>query len=110
LSNSAVTLPGVDPQAQPVWHLFVVKVSERDLLQKSLRERGIATGIHYPLPLHLQPAYSRLGILAGTLPVTEWTASHVLSLPMYPELTPQQIDIVGQAVAEITLKQDICVF
>jgi dTDP-4-amino-4,6-dideoxygalactose transaminase len=110
LSNSAVTLPVVDPGAQPVWHLFVVKVSERNILQKSLRERGIATGIHYPVPLHLQPAYRRLGIPAGALPVTEWAASHVLSLPMYPELTPQQIDTVSQAVAEITLAQDICAF
>lgn len=110
LGNSAVSLPVVNPHAQPVWHLFAVKVLERDLLQKSLRERGIATGIHYPVPLHLQPAYSGLGIPAGTLPVTELTASHVISFPMYPELTPQQIDAVSQAVAEITLTQDVCAF
>lgn len=108
LSSSEVTLPMVDPRAEPVWHLFVVRVSERDVLQKSLQGRGIATGIHYAIPLHLQPAYSRLGIPAGTLPVTEWTASHVLSLPMYPELTPDQIDTVSQAVTEITLPQHIC--
>jgi dTDP-4-amino-4,6-dideoxygalactose transaminase len=110
LSDSAVGLPVVNPHGEPVWHLFVVKVSGRDLLQKNLRERGIATGIHYPVPLHLQPAYSRLGISAGTLPVTEWTASHVLSLPMYPELTPHQIDAVSCAVAEVTRTQDVCAF
>ncbi|HLH29980.1 MAG TPA: DegT/DnrJ/EryC1/StrS family aminotransferase [Terriglobia bacterium] len=110
LSDSAVSLPVVNPYAKPVWHLFVVKVSDRDRLQKGLREQGIATGIHYPVPLHLQPVYKRLGIPAGTLPVTEWTASHVLSLPMYPELTTGQIEAVSQAVAEITLRQDVCVF
>jgi dTDP-4-amino-4,6-dideoxygalactose transaminase len=110
LGKSAVTLPVVNGHAQPVWHLFVLRASERDFLLKNLRERGITTGIHYPVPLHLQPAYRRLGISAGTLPVTEWAAAHVLSLPMYPELTSQQINTVSEAIVEITLKQDACVF
>ena len=83
--------------AEPVWHLFVIRVAERERLAALLKEEGIATGIHYPVPLHQQPAYEGRG--SYTLPATERAAQEVLSLPMYPELSQEQIEHICNAVA-----------
>lgn len=98
--RSGAMLPVVNPEAEPVWHLFVVRVPQRDSAQTKLQNQGIAAGVHYPVPLHRQPAYQYLGMAEGSLPVTERVAAHVLSLPMYPELTQAQIDAVGRALVE----------
>jgi dTDP-4-amino-4,6-dideoxygalactose transaminase len=98
LADSDLTLPTTDPQTNPVWHLFVVRSSDRDALAARLKGQQIATGIHYPIPLHLQPAYSYLNLPPGSLPVTEQAASQILSLPMFPELTDLQIDQVASAI------------
>ena len=95
------------PEVETVWHLFVIKVQDRDRLQAELNERGIAAGVHYPVPLHRQPAYQHLGIPEGALPVTEQVASRILSLPMYPELTEDQIAAVGKAVSAVTAVESI---
>jgi len=94
LRDSGVGLPVVHPDAEPVWHLFVVRVRERDRLQARLKEQGIATGVHYPLPLHQQPAYAYLGYPQGSFPVTEGLASAILSLPMFAELTEEGVERV----------------
>ena len=98
LSGSDMQTPVIHPDAVPVWHLFVVRVSDREAFQQRLKSEGIATGIHYPVPLHLQPAYEHAGILRGTLPVTEEVAAEVVSLPMYPELTSAQLEAIANAV------------
>jgi dTDP-4-amino-4,6-dideoxygalactose transaminase len=77
--------------AESVYHLYVVRVERREALQAYLREHGIATGIHYPVPVHMQEAYRDLGYQRGAFPVTERYAEQILSLPMYAELTPDQI-------------------
>lgn len=100
LCGSRAVLPVVSPGAESVWHLFVVRARHRDSVQSMLQKRGIAAGIHYPVPLHRQPAYQYLGLSEGSLPVTERVAAHVLSVPMYAELTQEQIDAVGRAVVE----------
>jgi dTDP-4-amino-4,6-dideoxygalactose transaminase len=82
-----------------VYHLYVIEVEHRELVAAALRERGIATGIHYPIPIHVQPAYADLGIDRGTFPRTEHSAERILSLPMFPELTEEQIDLVADALA-----------
>lgn len=102
LQGSKIKLPLVHPKAESVWHLFVVRVAEREHLQARLKEQGIATGVHYPLPLHQQPAYQYLGISVGELPVTEKVASEIVSLPMYAELTEEQVETVSKAVATLT--------
>jgi len=107
LSSSGVALPVVQAQAETVWHLFVIKVRERDRLQAELKKRGIDTGVHYPVPLHRQPAYRHLGIPESALRVTEEVASCVLSLPMYAELTSHQIEAVAEAVSAATPVQSI---
>lgn len=81
-----LVLPSVPAWAEPVWHLFVVRTTDRKRLQAALGERGIGTMVHYPVPPHLQPAYRELGIAAGRLPISERLAGEVLSLPMGPHL------------------------
>ena len=88
------------PFAESVYHLYVILVENRDELQKFLQEKGIATGLHYPLPLHLQKAYAHLGYKKGDFPVAESAAERLLSLPMYPELTAEQIDYVCSSIKE----------
>src|SRR5208283_3668299 len=76
--------------AKAVYHLYVVRVQERDGFMRQLAEAGIGTGIHYPVPLHLQKAYERLGRRAGDFPVAEKAAQEIVSLPMFPQLTGEQ--------------------
>ena len=88
------------PFASSVYHLYVILVENRDDLQRYLQEKGIDTGLHYPLPLHLQQAYDHLGYTKGDFPVAESAAERLLSLPMYPELTTEQIEYVCSSIKE----------
>jgi dTDP-4-amino-4,6-dideoxygalactose transaminase len=83
-----------------VYHLFVVETERRDALREHLSERGVQTGIHYPIPIHRQEAYADLGLPAESFPVAERLAKQTLSLPMYPELTSEQIGEVTGAICE----------
>ncbi len=85
--------------ADPVYHLFVISTADRNALQAHLTAHGIQTGIHYPIPLHLQPACSGFGFHQGDFPVTEKLAKEILSLPMFPEMTLNQIQEVCDAIA-----------
>ena len=88
------------PYGQHVYHLYVVRAERRDALQVFLKERGIVSLIHYPVPVHLQPAYrGRLGDV-GSLPETERAAREVLSLPMFPELTETEVHQVADTLRE----------
>ena len=83
-----------------VYHLFIVETGERDALRSFLTERGIQTGIHYPIPIHLQEAYRDLGLGPGSFPHAERLAKRTLSLPMYSELSERQIGLVSDAIRE----------
>ena len=89
------------PGATPVYHLFVIRSQKRDALQEHLKKRGIQTGIHYPIPIHLQPAYADRGWKEGDFPVAEKLSKEILSLPMFPEMTEEQIREVCEAVASM---------
>ena len=89
-----VVTPFAAPHSSPVYHLYVIRVAERDRLLSELGQRGIACGIHYPKPIHLQEAYGALGLGPGSFPVAESQAEELLSLPMFPELTGAQIETV----------------
>jgi dTDP-4-amino-4,6-dideoxygalactose transaminase len=93
-----VIFPNEPEWSKGVYHLYVVKVANRDRIQKQLAEKGVATGLHYPIPLHLQQAYQNLGYKKGDFSVTERHAERLLSLPMFPELAVEQIEYV---VAEL---------
>ncbi|MFI5395125.1 MAG: DegT/DnrJ/EryC1/StrS family aminotransferase [Candidatus Binatia bacterium] len=86
-----LSLPGTASDREHVYHLFVVRCRERGALQEHLDRCGIATGVHYPLPIHLQPAFASLGYRAGDFPASEAAAREVLALPMYPELTEEAV-------------------
>ena len=96
--NGSLTLPIEADYAQSVYHLYVIRAEARDGLQTHLQQAGIATGVHYPVPVHLQPAYRDLGYRRGDFPVTERCAAQLLSLPMYPELTKELISSVVNTV------------
>lgn len=100
LAGSGVVTPGAMPNAESVWHLFVVRAQNRDGLRQYLDRSGISTGIHYPVPIHLQDAYQDCGCARGSLPVTEQYAGEIVSLPMFPELTVGSIQEVSRRVAE----------
>ena len=96
--NSQLVPPFVPEWADPAWHLFVVRHSQRDALQKKLTEAGIGTLIHYPVPPHLSGAYTAAGIPKGTLPMAEDLAQTVLSLPIGPHLAEDQASVVNAAL------------
>jgi dTDP-4-amino-4,6-dideoxygalactose transaminase len=100
LQKVVESVPKVRPGATHVYYVYVLQVRERDLFCKVLEQEGVATGIHYPIPLHLQPACAQYGYERGMLPVTEAVTQHIVSLPMYPELTTEQLLIVVNAVKE----------
>ena len=95
LAGTAAVIPQVRAGVRHVYHQFVVRVSNRDAVRAQLTAAGVQTGIHYPIPLHLQPAYRDLGYKEGDCPVAERIAAEVLSLPLYPELTDGQIEVVA---------------
>src|SRR3989440_11835810 len=100
LKNLVEALPVVRPGGTHVFYVYVVQVRERDLFRQILAQEGIATGIHYPIPIHLQPACTTYGFVRGMLPVTEAVTENIVSLPMYPELTTEQLHKVVDATTK----------
>jgi len=100
LRGCGLELPVEQAYARAVYHLFVVRHPRRDALAAALKERGVGTLIHYPIPLHLQPCFASLGGRAGDFPVAERAAGEILSLPLYPELREDQVRAVAAAVRE----------
>ena len=100
LLGTTVATPFVPSWTQPIFHLYVVRVKNREKLQAYLAEKGIGTALHYPVPLHLQAAYKHLGYRQGDFPASESAAAEILSLPMFPELTEEQQTRVAGAIGE----------
>ncbi len=99
-------LPGVRvleglPDTTPIWHIFPIFHDRRDEFRAALEKHGVQSGVHYPKPVHLQPAYAHLGVQAGSLPNAEKAAATEISLPMFPELTDEQADRVIEAVTKV---------
>jgi dTDP-4-amino-4,6-dideoxygalactose transaminase len=100
LEGSGVVTPRDADYVESAWHLYVIRTDQRDKLRAHLADRNIGTGIHYPVPIHLQPAYRGLGYKTGDFPVAEAYARQVLSLPMYAELKPESIEWVCETVRD----------
>ena len=98
LRGLPVTLPDEAPWARHVYHLYVIRTSGRDELAARLGEQKIGTGLHYPIPLHMQNAYTDMGYRPGDFPVTEKVATEILSLPMFPQLTEAMQQTVATAI------------
>jgi len=108
LDGSGVQLPDEMSYARHVYHVYAIRSPRRQAWQELLLAQGIQTGIHYPVPVHLQPAFADLGYRAGSFPHAEKAADEVLSLPMYPELAFDQCEIVSRAVRKLaTTSQDL---
>ena len=100
LLNGIVEIPKIDKNVKSVYHLYVIRCKSRDELQKYLADNGISTVIHYPIPIHLQKAYADLNYKNGDLPVTEEVTKNILSLPMYAELTDEEIKYTCEKIKE----------
>ena len=98
LSDADVVTPVEEPYARHVYHVYAIRTHDRDALQALLQENGIQSGVHYPIPVHMQKAYAEFGFGEGDLPITERTAQEQLSLPMFAELTESQIQEVCSAI------------
>jgi dTDP-4-amino-4,6-dideoxygalactose transaminase len=101
LKGLPLVLPVEAEGRRHVWHLFVVRHPERERLRHELHERGIQTGLHYPIPVHLQKAYAHLGYQAGDFPVAEQVGRECITLPLFPEMTDSQQDRVIEALSDI---------
>jgi dTDP-4-amino-4,6-dideoxygalactose transaminase len=101
LADLDLVLPATRPGASHVYHLYVVRAEARDFGRQTLTNLGVATGIHYPIPVHLQPAALGIGRVAGDLRVTEWVAGRILSLPMYPEMEAAQLNYVAGCLRRV---------
>jgi dTDP-3-amino-3,4,6-trideoxy-alpha-D-glucose transaminase len=100
LAGAPLRLPKEQPWARAVYHLYVVRHPRRDALRAELEARGVGTLVHYPSPLHLQRAFADLGGRAGDFPVAERACDEILSLPLYPEMSDEQVRRVAAAVRE----------
>lgn len=100
IKNEKVILPKIKEEAEHVWHLFVVKVSNREKFQKYLTQSGIGTQIHYPIPPHLSPAYKYLGYNEGDFPITENNSNTIISLPLFEGMTDEEVDYVIETVSQ----------
>lgn len=98
LAGCPLRLPQARANCKHVYHLYVIQAEERDEMQAYLSEHGIGTAIHYPVPIHLQPAYRQYNDGPGSLPVTEQLAGKILSLPMFPQITKAQVTAVAKAI------------
>ena len=96
---SGVRLPREAADSRHVYHIFAVFVKNRDAVVKALQAAGVGAGIHYPIPVHLQKCFAELGHQPGDFPVAEQIGAEELSLPIYPEITPDQIQTVVNALA-----------
>jgi dTDP-4-amino-4,6-dideoxygalactose transaminase len=99
LDREIVRLPEARPGCRHVYHVYVVRTDDRERLRDALGRHGIQTGIHYPIPVHLQPAHADLGYRAGDFPHAEAAAREVLSLPLFPEMTRDQVETVAAGVS-----------
>lgn len=99
LDSHSVGIPKERPDCRHVYHVYVVRSDARDEMRETLNKEGIQTGVHYPIPVHLQPAHDDLGYRTGDFPVAEAVAREVLSLPMFPEMTREQVETVAAAVS-----------
>ncbi|MBS3105451.1 DegT/DnrJ/EryC1/StrS family aminotransferase [Candidatus Woesearchaeota archaeon] len=98
LKESGIALPYEADYARHVYHIYAIRLKNRDMLREFLGKNGVSAGIHYPIPVHLQKAYSFMGMKKGSFPVSEKVAGEILSLPMYPELSEEQMEYVSNSI------------
>jgi dTDP-4-amino-4,6-dideoxygalactose transaminase len=112
-AGTDVLLPYEPSWSESVYHLYVIRTRERDRLRETLHERGIETGIHYPIPLHLQKAYKHMGYKSGDFPIAERASAEILSLPMFPTLRADEqqnvVSTIHNLLSEFTAEAGLSV-
>lgn len=103
-SGADIVTPYEPSWSKAVYHLYVIRCAERDGLRNALEKKGIGTGIHYPIPLHLQNAYTNLGYKAGDFPASEAASAETLSVPMFPTLTTEQQRVITGQILQFIAK------
>ncbi|SFD43979.1 DegT/DnrJ/EryC1/StrS family aminotransferase [Clostridium uliginosum] len=98
LKNTNLTIPSVLKECEPVYHMYILQSEDRESLLNKLKEKGIATGVYYPVPLHLQKVYKNLGYKEGDMPVAEYLSHRTFAIPVYPELTQEQIEYIVKSI------------
>jgi dTDP-4-amino-4,6-dideoxygalactose transaminase len=106
LEKFKVVRPFEADYAKHVYHIYAIRVKKRDELRSFLDEKGISTGIHYPIPLHLQKAYQFMGLKEGSFTISEKIADEIISLPMFPELTEEQMHYIAGCIEEFLKQQN----
>jgi dTDP-4-amino-4,6-dideoxygalactose transaminase len=101
LAGSKVQTPRIDEGAESIYNQYVVRVKNRDAVKQKLADAGVATAVYYPLPLHLQPCFAYLGHKEGAFPESERACREVLALPIYPELSEEEVRYVAQQLRDI---------
>jgi dTDP-4-amino-4,6-dideoxygalactose transaminase len=107
LARHRLKRPAPPPHSRHVYHVYAICLEQRDDMQRALQAAGIGTGIHYPVPVHLQKAYAGLGYRAGDFPVTEMLANQFVSLPIYAELGPEQVSEVIMELEKVFLAEAV---
>ena len=107
LAGLPIKMPKELSYRRHVWHLYVALHRDRDRIRQELQSRGIHTGLHYPIPLHLQKAYKHLGLHEGQFPVAERIGRECITLPLYAEMTTAQQDHVVDALTEVLTQQEV---
>lgn len=98
LKNLNVTIPVVDKENEPIYHQYVLQCEDRETMLTKLKEKGVATGVYYPVPLHLQKVYKDLGYKEGDMPVAEYLSHRTFAIPVYPELTEAEVDYIIESI------------
>lgn len=98
LKDTGLVTPFVDENNVPVYHMYILQSEEREIILGKLKEKGVATGVYYPVPLHLQKVYKNLGYKEGDMPVAEYLSHRTFAIPVYPELTKEQVDYVIDSI------------
>ena len=98
LKDTDLVTPFVDENNVPVYHMYILQSEEREAILGKLKENGVATGVYYPVPLHLQKVYKNLGYKEGDMPVAEYLSHRTFAIPVYPELTKEQVDYVIKSI------------
>jgi dTDP-4-amino-4,6-dideoxygalactose transaminase len=100
LKDTDLVTPVINDENEAVYHMYILQSEDREAILNKLKEKGIATGVYYPVPLHLQKVYKNLGYKEGDMPISEYLSHRTFAIPVYPELTEQDVNYIVQSIKE----------
>ena len=100
LEDTDLVTPFISEENEPVYHMYIIQSENREVMLSKLKEKGVATGVYYPVPLHLQKVYKNLGYKEGDMPVAEYLSHRTFAIPVYPELTGEEVNYIVESIKE----------